>query len=42
MLSIITSETTGEVPGLQSLAMAIGTPWARNASIGGKRDSRSV
>ena len=42
MLSINTSEPAGEVPALQSLAMAIGMPCARNASIGGKRDSRSV
>jgi hypothetical protein len=29
------SEAIGDEPGLQSVATAIGTPWLRNASIGG-------
>ena len=29
------SEVIGEEPGLQSVATAIGTPWARKAAIGG-------
>ena len=36
MLSISGSDVDGEVPGLQSVAMAIGTPRARIAAIGGK------
>ena len=40
--SISTSEPTGEVPGLQSVAIAIGTRSARSAAIGGTRVSRST
>ena len=36
------SEVTGEVPGLQSVATAIGTPWVRSAATGGARVSRSA
>ncbi len=32
----------GDEPGLQSVATAIATPFARNASIGGNCDSRNV
>ena len=35
-------ENSGEEPGLASVATAIATPWARKASIGGARVSRSV
>ena len=35
ILSAISGEATGEVPGLQSVAMAKGTPLRRSASIGG-------
>jgi hypothetical protein len=34
------SEVRGEVPGLQSVAIAIGTPASRNAAIGGRCVSR--
>ena len=40
MLSINKSELTGDEPGFESVAMAIGTPAARNASIGGSLVSR--
>jgi hypothetical protein len=33
-------EVSGEVPGLQSVATAIGTPARRSASTGGRRVSR--
>ena len=36
------SEASGEEPGLQSLATAIGTPSARSRSTGGTRVSRRV
>ena len=35
-------EVVGEVPGLQSVATAIGTPARRSASTGGSRVSRSA
>ena len=41
-LSISGSEVAGEVPGLQSDAMAIGTPCARSAAIGGSCVSRNA
>jgi hypothetical protein len=34
------SDGMGEVPGLQSVATAIGTPAARSAEMGGSRVSR--
>ena len=37
MLSIRVGDRTGEVPGLQSVATAIGTPWRRSRSTGGLR-----
>ena len=33
-------DVSGDVPGLQSVASAIGTPAARNAAIGGSTVSR--
>ena len=42
MLSISSSDVVGEVPGLQSVATAIGTPRARNAASGGNCVSRSA
>ena len=42
MFSISSSDVAGEVPGLQSVATAIGTPWARIAAIGGSCVSRSA
>jgi hypothetical protein len=33
-------ETSGDVPGLQSVASAIGTPSSRSRSIGGGVESR--
>ena len=42
MFSISSIEVTGEVPGLQSVAIAIGTPAARSAAMGGKRVSRNA
>ena len=35
-------DNNGDVPGLQSVATAIGTPCSRNASSGGSRVSRST
>jgi hypothetical protein len=35
MLSISVGDSTGEVPGLQSVATAIGTPCLRSRSTGG-------
>ena len=40
MFSASSSEVMGEVPGLQSVAIASGTPAARKASIGGALVSR--
>ena len=34
--------SNGEVPGLQSVAMAIGTPWSRSNCTGGLRVSWSA
>ena len=42
MLSISSGEVVGDVPGLQSVAIAIGTPLRRSASIGGSRVSRKA
>ena len=42
MLIIKVGEVTGEVPGLQSVATAIGTPWRRSRSTGGLRVSLSA
>ena len=42
MLSMSSSEVTGALPGLQSVAMAMGTPAARRASTGGSLVSRST
>jgi hypothetical protein len=42
MLSINKGEVTGEVPGLESVAIAIGTPASRNADTGGSRVSRNA
>ena len=42
MLSIRRSDSAGEVPGLRSVEMAIGTPWRRSRSTGGSRVSRSA
>ena len=41
MFMVSSREVSGEVPGLQSVASAIGTPAARRASIGGTRVSRT-
>ena len=40
MLSMSSMDVTGELPGLLSVAMAIGTPCLRNSSTGGLRVSR--
>jgi hypothetical protein len=40
MFSISNSELQGELPGLQSVAIAIGTPCWRSSASGGKRVSR--
>ena len=40
MFMVSSSEVSGEVPGLQSVATAIGTPCLRNSSIGGFLVSR--
>ena len=37
---VISSDVRGEVPGLQSVAIAIGTPAGRSAAIGGSCVSR--
>ena len=42
MFIVTSSEVSGEVPGLQSVASAIGTPAARRRSIGGSFVSRRV
>ena len=42
MFMVSSSEVIGEVPGLQSVAIAIGTPCRRNASTGGSCFSRST
>ena len=42
MFRMSSSEEIGEVPGLQSVASAIGTPARRSASTGGRRVSRST
>jgi len=42
MFSIVRIEVQGEVPGLQSVATAIGTPCRRSRSTGGALVSRSV
>ena len=42
MLTISTSDVTGDVPGLQSVEIATGTPASRNAVIGGSFVSRSA
>ncbi len=41
MFMVSSSDVSGEVPGLQSVASAIGTPAALKASIGGRRVSRT-
>jgi hypothetical protein len=40
MFSISSSDVHGDVPGLQSVAIAIGTPCWRRLAIGGNRVSR--
>ncbi len=40
MFIVVRIEVVGEVPGLQSVATAIGTPCLRKSSIGGARVSR--
>ena len=40
MFMASSSEVIGEVPGLQSVATAIGTPCFRNSAIGGAFVSR--
>jgi hypothetical protein len=40
MLSISSGESVGDEPGLWSVAIAIGTPAARNAATGGSLVSR--
>ena len=40
MLSIRSREPTGELPGLLSVEIAMGTPCARNRSTGGTLVSR--
>ena len=35
MFMVRSSEVSGDVPGLQSVATAIFTPWPRKRSIGG-------
>jgi len=40
MLSISSNEVTGELPGLESVAIAMGTAFRRKASIGGSLVSR--
>ena len=42
MLSVRRSDVIGEVPGLLSVAIAIGTPWRRKFAIGGTCFSRST
>ena len=42
MFMVRRSEVSGEVPGLQSVARARGTPAARNAAIGGTFVSRGA
>ena len=42
MFMVSSSEVIGEVPGLLSVAIAIGTPWRRKASTGGSCFSRST
>ena len=40
MFSISNKDVHGELPGLQSVDTAIGTPWVRSSAIGGTRVSR--
>ena len=40
MFSINSSEVQGELPGLQSVEIAIGTCFSRSSAIGGSRVSR--
>jgi len=42
MLSVRRSEVIGDVPGLLSVAIAIGTPWRRRLAIGGTCFSRNT